>query len=78
VAADRDDGCRCSGADRLSDRTSKPIHRHDACRQGQPRYRKQAAQHLYERNSGRIYQGMLPPMLYAIGVLQFNSTARAA
>lgn len=35
-----------------------------------PSYRKQAAQHLYERNSGRIYQGMLPPMLYAIGVLQ--------
>jgi hypothetical protein len=34
-----------------------------------PGYRKQAAQHLYERNSGRIYQGMLPPMLYAIGVL---------
>jgi hypothetical protein len=37
-----------------------------------PGYRKQAAQHLYERNSGRIYQGMLPPMLYAIGVLQFS------
>ena len=33
-------------------------------------YRKDAAQHLYSRNSARIYQGMLPPMLYAIGVLQ--------
>lgn len=35
-----------------------------------PSYRKQAAQHLYEHNSNRIYKGMLPPMLYAIGVLQ--------
>lgn len=35
-----------------------------------PSYRKQAAQHLYEHNSSRIYKGMLPPMLYAIGVLQ--------
>lgn len=33
-------------------------------------YRKQAAQHLYEKNAHRIYKGMLPPMLYAIGVLQ--------
>ncbi|QXZ09612.1 hypothetical protein KUF54_16700 [Comamonas sp. Y33R10-2] len=35
-----------------------------------PSYRKQVALHLYERNSNRIYKGMLPPMLYAIGVLQ--------
>lgn len=35
-----------------------------------PSYRKQAAQHLYEKNANRIYKGMLPPMLYAIGVLQ--------
>ena len=35
-----------------------------------PIYRKQAAQHLYEKNAHRIYKGMLPPMLYAIGVLQ--------
>lgn len=33
-------------------------------------YRKSAARHLYARNAGRIYQGKLPPMLYAIGVLQ--------
>nr|WP_186827441.1 hypothetical protein [Comamonas testosteroni] len=33
-------------------------------------YRKDAAQHLYERNANRIYKGKLPPMLYAVGVLQ--------
>lgn len=33
-------------------------------------YRRDAAQHLYDRNADRIYKGMLPPMLYAIGVLQ--------
>lgn len=33
-------------------------------------YRKDAAQHLYDRNQHRIYKGMLPPMLYAVGVLE--------
>lgn len=33
-------------------------------------YRQAAAQHLYAQNSSRIYKGKLPPMLYAIGVLQ--------
>ena len=33
-------------------------------------YRKRCAQHLYERYAERIYPGMLPPMLYAIGVLE--------
>ncbi|GAB2823669.1 hypothetical protein GCM10027276_27850 [Comamonas piscis] len=32
-------------------------------------YRKRCAQHLYDRYPERIYTGMLPPMLYAIGVL---------
>lgn len=35
-------------------------------------YRQDAARHLYERNAGRIYQGKLPPMLYAIGVLDIE------
>lgn len=35
-------------------------------------YRTNAAQHLYVRNSDRIYKGKLPPMLYAIGVLQIQ------
>lgn len=33
-------------------------------------YRKDAAQHIYARNQHRIYKGKLPPMLYAIGVLE--------
>ena len=33
-------------------------------------YRRDAAQHLYGLNRARIYPGRLPPMLYAIGVLQ--------
>ncbi len=33
-------------------------------------YRKDAASHLYERNLQRIYHGKMPPLLYAIGVLQ--------
>lgn len=32
-------------------------------------YRKDAAMHLYKLNGNRIYKGRLPPMLYAIGVL---------
>ncbi len=33
-------------------------------------YRRDAASHLYARNRERIYAGRLPPMLYAVGVLQ--------
>lgn len=37
---------------------------------GEPRaYRADAAQHLYQANRHRIYPGKLPPMLYAVGVL---------
>ena len=32
-------------------------------------YRQDAAQHLYKLNSSRIFKGRLPPMLYAVGVL---------
>ena len=35
-------------------------------------YRRDAATHLYERNSERIFKGQLPPLLYAIGVLQVD------
>ena len=35
-------------------------------------YRKDAAQHLYEKNASRIYKGKLQPLLYAIGVLQVS------
>lgn len=33
-------------------------------------YRRDAASHLYAKNAHRIFQGKMPPLLYAIGVLQ--------
>jgi periplasmic protein TonB len=33
-------------------------------------YRRDAASHLYSHNTNRIYQGKMPPLLYAVGVLQ--------
>ncbi len=46
---------------------------------GTPRdYRRDAATHLYAKNSTRIFSGKLPPMLYAIGVLQVDINARGA
>lgn len=33
-------------------------------------YRRDAASHLYGKNANRIYKGKMPPLLYAIGVLQ--------
>lgn len=35
-------------------------------------YRRDAARHLYERQADRIYKGRLPPMLYAVGVLDVD------
>jgi hypothetical protein len=39
-------------------------------------YRADAAAHLYARNHDRIYKGKLPPLLYAIGVLQVEVDGR--
>jgi hypothetical protein len=39
-------------------------------------YRRDAASHLYALNSARIYRGVMPPMLYAIGVLQVDIDRR--
>ena len=39
-------------------------------------YRQSAARHLYARNSERIYSGKLPPVLYAIGVIQLDLDAQ--
>ncbi len=33
-------------------------------------YRRDAARHLYSQNGHRIFTGKMPPLLYAIGVLQ--------
>lgn len=39
-------------------------------------YRRAVAGHIYNRNSERIYKGQLPPLLYAIGVLQVDIDRR--
>lgn len=39
-------------------------------------YRKDAASHLYSNNGAQIFAGKLPPLLYAVGVLQVDIDAR--
>ena len=39
-------------------------------------YRRDAASHLYEKNRARIYPGKLPPLLYAVGVLDVDINAQ--
>jgi periplasmic protein TonB len=39
-------------------------------------YRADAAQHIYVMNQERIFKGKLPPLLYAIGVLQVEVDGR--
>ncbi|APW45846.1 hypothetical protein [Rhodoferax antarcticus] len=39
-------------------------------------YRRDAASHLYSKNTDRIYLGKMPPLLYAIGVLQVEVDGR--
>jgi len=39
-------------------------------------YRRDAASHLYKKNSNRIFKGKLPPLLYAVGVLQVEVDAQ--
>ena len=39
-------------------------------------YRADAATHIYGRNAERIWKGRLPPMLYAIGVLDIEVDGR--
>ena len=39
-------------------------------------YRRDGARHLYQLNSHRIYDGKLPPLLYAVGVLETELDSR--
>ena len=39
-------------------------------------YRRDAASHLYGQNAQRIFKGKMPPLLYAIGVLQVEVDGR--
>lgn len=52
-----------------------PVARHSNA--SNPRaYRADAANHLYGLNQDRIWKGRLPPLLYAIGVLQVEVDGR--
>ena len=35
-------------------------------------YRRDGAEHLYQRNQGRIYRGKMPPLLQAVGVTRIS------
>ena len=39
-------------------------------------YRRDGARHLYQLNAHRIYTGKLPPLLYAVGVLETELDSR--
>ena len=39
-------------------------------------YRRDAAAHLYNKNSTRIFKGRMPPLLYAVGTLQVDLDPR--
>ena len=39
-------------------------------------YRRDAASHLYAQQAEKIYKGRLPPMLYAVGVLNVDIDKR--
>ena len=55
----------------------EPVETTAASRAATPRdYRRDAASHLYGQNAHRIYTGKLPPLLYAIGVLQVDVDGR--
>ena len=41
-------------------------------------YRQDAASHLYGLNKDRIYKGKLPPLIYAVGVLQVEVDAQGS
>ena len=41
-------------------------------------YRRDAANHLYEKYRARVYTGKLPPQLHAVGVLQVEINAKGS
>lgn len=54
----------------------EPIRPHPSLAKTAKAYRADAAKHLYEHNAERIYKGKLPPMLYAVGVIRVDLTAK--
>ena len=61
-------GIRPSPSARATDMAPSPASQADTPRA----YRKDAAAHVYRHNAQRIFKGQLPPMLYAVGVLEVN------
>jgi periplasmic protein TonB len=53
-----------------------PGHVHSSNATNPRAYRADAAHHLYGLNQHRIYKGRLPPLLYAVGVLQVEVDGR--
>ena len=54
-----------------------PPHQAGTSAASNPRaYRADAAQHIYAMNTERIWKGRLPPLLYAVGVLQVEVDAK--
>lgn len=49
-----------------------PVSRATSARE----YRQDAARHLYGQNTKRIFTGKMPPLLYAIGVLEVEVDGR--
>ena len=54
----------------------RPVTSRAAPDAANPAYRSDAATHLYGLNKERIYKGRMPPLLYAIGVLQVEVDSR--
>ena len=54
----------------------EPEYSHASLAASAKAYRRDAAAHLYELNRGRIYKGRMPPLLYAVGVLQVDVDKR--
>jgi periplasmic protein TonB len=55
---------------------AKPVAPHGSTAANARSYRRDAATHLYGMNAERIYSGRLPPMLYAVGVLEVDVGTR--
>lgn len=53
-------------------RRAEPVATHTSRARTPRDYRRDVAQHLYAQQAHRIYKGRLPPMLYAVGVLNVD------
>jgi hypothetical protein len=59
----------CSSTKNAQNQTARPPI---SSARSEREYRADVARHLYQRNTTRIYQGKLPPLLYAVGVTRLT------